>query len=290
MPSSANTTRREERAARAELDREILARDEPAPPRAARAARASRVGRPPARDTPRAYAAGSSAPRAPRSRANRPRRMIAACVASASPSARLCVTSTSAAPGVAQLGRAAPVSARASRPRRGRVYGSSSSSDARRVHDRAGDRHALLQSAAQRAHRRVGAVGDAHAARARAARQPRGSGDAVQARRELDVLARGERVVQHARWRTSPTCARASAPARSETPSRHRSPWPGARAARRRAGAASSSPAPFGPNSARHSPAPSVKLTPSTARRPRTRARAPPPGGPASTSIGGRRA
>ncbi len=68
----------------------------------------------------------------------------------------------------------------------------------RRVHHRARDRDALLEPAAQRARRRVGAIVDAHqleGAHRRVARV----GQTVEPRRELDVLARGEHAVQHAR-------------------------------------------------------------------------------------------
>ena len=100
-------------------------------------------------DTSRASsdAAGSSR------RTMRPASITAACDATASPSSTLCVTSISAAP-------AARSSVQHLRERRaaGRVEARVrlvEQHDRRLVHDRARDRDALLQSAAQRAHRRV---------------------------------------------------------------------------------------------------------------------------------------
>src|SRR4051794_36283528 len=66
---------------------------------------------------------------------------------------------------------------------------------------------------------------------------------------------------------TSPTCARAAGPARSGRPLTLACPASGERRpASRRSSVVL--PAPLGPKSARQSPACSVKLTPSTARRP----------------------
>ena len=68
------------------------------------------------------------------------------------------------------------------------------------MHERPGDRDALLQTAAQRADASLRALENPHLAQRTLRRAPHVD-HAVQSRRELDVLTDGKSVVQHALMR-----------------------------------------------------------------------------------------
>ena len=109
------------------------------------------------------------------------------------------------------------------------------------VHDRARNRDTLLQPSAQRSHRRIRAVVHAHSLEARSA-AARGDADAVQSRRELDVLQRRQRRVQHARVRDQPDLGSRRGTFLNVTPSTRAVPSPGAAGRRECEGASSSLP------------------------------------------------
>ena len=141
--------RREKRASRSELYREIFPRDDRGRGECARGHAVVLILRPP-RDTHRDSASTATLPRGSCC-TNCPSRMIAVCVASASPSLRWCVTRTSAAPperndpqGIAERARARLVETGV------RLV---EQHDTRIVDDRARNRHALLHPAAQRSYR-----------------------------------------------------------------------------------------------------------------------------------------
>ena len=198
-------------------------------------------------------------------RTKRPRRMIAACVASASPSVRLCVTSSSAAPASrrsvsASVSAALPAS---SSP----VYGSSQRRSrgectiARAIDTRCWSPRLSVRTG-------VSARSSTRMSASACARRLGRIGQAVQSRRELDVLARGEHAVEHARVAHEPDLrARRRALLHRDAVHPHRS-LPGAPAGRRAFGAASSSPLRSGRTARGSRRASRVKLTPSTARRP----------------------
>ena len=154
--------------------------------------------RSPARGTREAYDAPSTLARFVE-RTKRPRRMIAACVASASPSSRLCVTSSSAAPCCAAFASAS-VSAALPDLVETRVRLVAEEQHAARARSRARSTRAAAARGSARAPARRRDRARASLA-ARASRPRAGSGRPYSTRRELDVLARRERRVEHARVR-----------------------------------------------------------------------------------------
>ena len=186
-------------------------------------------------------------------RTMRPAIMIAACDATASPSSTLCVTSTSAAPADAQrlehVGERRAADRVEPRVRLVEQHDRWPMDDRRARSTRAA---ATRGSTARTA--RPGAVGDVHPLE-RVHRRRLAVAHAVQPRRELHVLARGERADRACSDARSVRPARAPrASSRSDAAAHRHRPRVGlSRPAITRSSVVF--PAPFGPKSARQSPA-----------------------------------